>query len=47
MPVSGPLVLVDIADNPWTGGPGDSAELVRFLFAQQVEGAAVALVARP
>lgn len=42
--VARPLVLVDIADNPWTGGPGDSAELVRFLTAQRVEGAAVALV---
>src|SRR5918995_165729 len=47
MPVSGPLVLVDIADNPWSGGPGDSVELLRFLFAQQVEGAAVALVRDP
>lgn len=44
---SGPLVLVDIADNPWTGGPGDSAELVRFLFANKVQGAAVALVRDP
>lgn len=47
MPVSGPVVLVDIADNPWTGGPGDSAELVRFLFAEQVAAAAVALVRDP
>src|SRR5215213_2221110 len=47
MPVSGPLVLVDIADNPWSGGPGDSVELVRFLFTQRVEGAAVALVRDP
>lgn len=47
MEVSGPLVLVDIADNPWTGGPGDSVELVRFLFANAVEGAAVALVRDP
>lgn len=47
MPVSGPLVLVDIADNPWTGGPGDSVELLRFLFAQGVHGAAVALVRDP
>lgn len=47
MPVSGPLVLVDIADNPWTGGPGDSAELVRFLFAEGVHNAAVALVKDP
>jgi microcystin degradation protein MlrC len=42
-----PLVLVDIGDNPWTGGPGDSAELVRFLTAERVTGAAVALVADP
>ena len=47
MPVSGPLILVDIGDNPWGGGPGDSAELVRFLFAQQVDGAAVALIRDP
>jgi microcystin degradation protein MlrC len=47
MPVSGPLVLVDIADNPWSGGPGDSVELLRFLFAQRVEGAAIALVRDP
>lgn len=47
MPTSGPLVLVDIADNPWTGGPGDSAELVRFLFTEQVAGGAVALVRDP
>jgi len=47
MPVSGPLVLVDIADNPWSGGPGDSAELVRFLFAHGVHGAAVALINDP
>ena len=44
---SGPLVLVDIADNPWTGGPGDSVELVRFLFANQVQDAVVALVRDP
>lgn len=44
---SGPLVLVDIADNPWTGGPGDSVELVRFLFAHRVKDAAVALVRDP
>jgi microcystin degradation protein MlrC len=43
-PNDAPLVLVDIGDNPWTGGPGDSAELVRFLLAKRVEGAAVALV---
>ncbi|MCA9880903.1 MAG: M81 family metallopeptidase [Thermomicrobiales bacterium] len=44
---SGPLVLVDIADNPWTGGPGDSVELVRFLFANRVRDAVVALVRHP
>lgn len=43
----GPLVLVDIGDNPWTGGPGDSAELLRFLLAQRVENAALALIADP
>lgn len=43
----GPLVLVDIADNPWTGGPGDSAELVRFLFHHVVRDATVALVKDP
>ena len=47
MPVSGPLVLVDIADNPWTGGPGDSVELVRFLFAERVRRRRVALVRDP
>ncbi len=43
----GPLVLVDIGDNPWTGGPGDSAELLRFLLAQNVHGAALALIKDP
>ncbi len=47
VPGNGPLVLVDIGDNPWTGGPGDSAELVRFLLAERVAGAAVALVKDP
>ncbi len=44
---SKPIVLVDIGDNPWTGGPGDSAELVRFLINERVEKAAVALVRDP
>src|SRR5690606_11928430 len=44
---AGPAVLVDIADNPWTGGPGDSAELVRVLLANRSAGAAVALVRDP
>lgn len=47
MPGSGPLVLVDIGDNPWSGGPGDSAELVRFLFKERVHGAAVASIRDP
>jgi microcystin degradation protein MlrC len=47
LPGSGPIVLVDIADNPWTGGPGDSAELVRFFFAERIRHAAVALVKDP
>jgi microcystin degradation protein MlrC len=44
---SGPLVLVDIADNPWTGGPGDSAELLRFLLAHGVQEAALASIRYP
>ncbi len=43
----GPLVLVDIGDNPWTGGPGDSAELLRFLLAEGVTGAALASIKDP
>jgi microcystin degradation protein MlrC len=42
-----PLLLVDIGDNPWTGGPGDSVELLRFLLAQDVQNAAIALVRDP
>ena len=42
-----PTLIVDIADNPWTGGPGDSAELVRFLLNHRVEGAALAIVVDP
>jgi microcystin degradation protein MlrC len=42
-----PIVVVDIGDNPWTGGPGDSVELVRFLIELGVSNAAVALVADP
>jgi microcystin degradation protein MlrC len=42
-----PIVLVDIGDNPWTGGPGDSAEIVRFLIDHDVSNAAVALVRDP
>ncbi|HEU5425090.1 MAG TPA: M81 family metallopeptidase [Nitrolancea sp.] len=43
----GPLVLVDIADNPWTGGPGDGTELLRFLLQQDVHDAALALIKDP
>jgi microcystin degradation protein MlrC len=46
-PGNKPLVLVDIADNPWTGGPGDSVELLRFLLKHKVRNAALALVADP
>ena len=42
-----PLVLVDIGDNPWTGGPGDSVELLRFLLDQGATASALALVADP
>jgi microcystin degradation protein MlrC len=42
-----PLVLVDIGDNPWTGGPGDSVELLRFLLTQSVQNAALALICDP
>lgn len=45
--IRGPLVLVDIADNPWSGGPGDSVELLRFLLQQQARPAALALVRDP
>lgn len=40
-----PTVVVDIGDNPWSGSPGDSAELLRFFLASRVRGAAVALIA--
>ncbi len=43
----GPLVLVDIGDNPWTGGPGDSSELLRFLLAYEIRDAALALIKDP
>lgn len=44
---SGPIVIVDIGDNPWTGGPGDSVELLRFLVGQGISNAALALVVDP
>ncbi|MGH9173714.1 MAG: M81 family metallopeptidase, partial [Vicinamibacterales bacterium] len=43
----GLLVLVDIADNPWTGGPGDSAELLRFLLKEGVSDACLASIVDP
>ena len=46
-PRDAPLVLVDIGDNPWTGGPGDSAELLRFLLDQGVTNAALAAITDP
>ena len=46
-PGAKPLVIVDIGDNPWTGGPGDSAELLRFLLEQGVENAALAIICDP
>jgi microcystin degradation protein MlrC len=42
--VERPLVLVDIGDNPWSGSPGDSAELLRFLLANRVGGAIHAMI---
>jgi microcystin degradation protein MlrC len=44
---NGPLVLVDIGDNPWTGGPGDSAELLRFLLDEGIADAALASIVDP
>jgi microcystin degradation protein MlrC len=40
----GPIILVDIGDNPWTGGPGDSAELLRFLRREGIADAALAAI---
>jgi microcystin degradation protein MlrC len=42
-----PLLIVDIADNPWSGGPGDSSELLRFLVEQRVTDAALAPIVDP
>ena len=39
-----PLVMVDIGDNPWTGGPGDSAELLRLFIEWEARSAAIALI---
>jgi microcystin degradation protein MlrC len=43
----GPLVLVDIGDNPWTGGPGDSVELLRFVRREGFRNVAFAAVTDP
>jgi microcystin degradation protein MlrC len=43
----GPLVLVDIGDNPWTGGPGDSAEMLRFLLDEGITDAVLASIVDP
>ncbi len=42
-----PLVVVDIGDNPWTGSPGDSVEILRLLLNCHVEQSAIALVTDP
>ena len=42
-----PIVVVDIGDNPWTGSPGDSVEILRFLLDCRIERAAIALVMDP
>jgi len=42
-----PLVLVDIGDNPWSGSPGDSAELLRFLLERKIPGAVLAMIVDP
>jgi microcystin degradation protein MlrC len=42
-----PIVIVDIGDNPWTGGPGDSAYLLGFLLKCDFDRAALALIRDP
>ena len=42
-----PLVVVDIGDNPWTGSPGDSVEILRLLLSCGVQRSAIALVTDP
>jgi microcystin degradation protein MlrC len=42
-----PIVVVDIGDNPWTGSPGDSVEILRLLLRCRVERSAIALVMDP
>jgi microcystin degradation protein MlrC len=45
--VEKPLLLVDIGDNPWSGSPGDSAELLRFLIEEHVARTAHAMIVDP
>jgi microcystin degradation protein MlrC len=44
IPGAPPLIVVDIGDNPWTGGPGDSAELLRLFLEWNTSNAAIALI---
>jgi len=43
----GPVVLVDVADNPATGGPGDGTSLLKGLVHAKVRNAAFATIADP
>ncbi len=43
----GPITVVDIADNPYTGGPGDGPELVRMLVEMGAKNSAFASIADP
>ena len=43
----GPILLVDVADNPATGGAGDGTSLLRELVMNGVEDAAYAVIADP
>ena len=45
--VEGPIVLVDVADNPATGGPGDGTSLLRGLVDGKVKNAGFAVIADP
>ncbi len=46
-PHEGLITVVDIADNPATGGPGDGAELLRILIAKGARDCAFASIADP
>lgn len=43
----GPVILADVADNPGGGGSGDTPELLRALLAQNIPGAAAAILWDP